>query len=63
MKRFELEKIAKQIVQQEKIIMNKSSSKEDVQKAENEIFKITAKYNLNLFDMIEIDEIVQNMLQ
>lgn len=63
MKRFELEKIAKQIVQQENIIMNKSSSKEDVQKAENEIFKITAKYNLNLFDMIEIDEIVQNMLQ
>jgi hypothetical protein len=63
MKRFELEKIAKQIVQQENIIMNKSSSKEDIQKAENEIFKITAKYNLNLFDMIEIDEIVQNMLQ
>ena len=63
MKRFELEKIAKQIAQQENIIMNKTSSKEDVQQAEQEIFKITAKYNLNLFDMIEIDEIVQNMLQ
>ena len=62
MKRFELLKIAKKIVKLENIIQNTTDPAVRAQ-AENDILQLTVKYNLNLYDMIEIDEIVQNMLQ
>ena len=62
MRRFELRKIAKRIAQLEKIIVN-SSTTEEQEKVEKEIFQLIIQNNLNLVDMIEIDEMVQNMLQ
>ena len=62
MRRFELLKIAKKIVKLENVI---AEAKDPAvrEKAEKEILQLTVKHNLNLYDMIEIDEIVQNMLQ
>lgn len=62
MKRSKLKKIANRIAQLEKTIM-KSSTAEEQEKAEKEMFHLITENNLNLIDMIEIDEIVQNMLQ
>ncbi len=62
MRRFKLKKIAEKIAKLEEIIMNTSDPLVK-QKAENDILQLTIKYNLNLVDMMEIDEMVQNMLQ
>ena len=62
MRRFKLKKIAEKIAKLEEIIMNTSDPLVK-QKAENDMLQLTIKYNLNLVDMMEIDEMVQNMLQ
>ena len=62
MRRFKLKKIAEKIAKLEQIIMNTSDPLVK-QKAENDMLQLTIKYNLNLVDMMEIDEMVQNMLQ
>ena len=48
--------VAEQIIQQNK-------DKQAVELAQQEIMNLTAKYNLTLIDMIEIDDMVQNILK
>lgn len=62
MRRFKLEKIAKEIARLEQYILDTCDPRVK-EKAENDIVKLIEKYNLNLVDMMEIDEMVQNMLQ
>ena len=62
MRRFKLKKIAEKIARLEQIILDTSDPRVK-EKAENDIMQLTVKYNLNLYDMIEIDEMVQSMLQ
>ena len=62
MRRFKLEKIAKEIARLEQCILDTCDPRVK-EKAESDIVKLIEKHNLNLVDMMEIDEMVQNMLQ
>ena len=61
MKKRELKGIAKAIVQNEQVIGNPSSTKEERQKAMAEIMKLSSKLN-SLEDMTAVDELAQAML-
>lgn len=55
-------RIAQKIANAERVIqMNKD--KQAVESAEKEIMELTVKYNLNLKDMLDIDEMVQSILK
>ena len=58
----ELKKIAKEIATLEIKIM-KTSDKEKKKNLENKMMKKISNYNLGIFDMLDIDEMVQDMLQ
>ena len=62
MRRFRLKKIAKEIARLEQNILDTADPRIK-EKAANDIEKLIGKYNLNLVDLMEIDEMVQNMLQ
>ena len=55
-------KIARRIAVAEQIIQQ-NKDKQAVELAQQEIMNLTAKYNLTLIDMIEIDDMVQNILK
>ena len=61
MKKRELKGMAKAIVQNERVISNPSSTKEERQKAMAEIMKLSSKLN-SLEDMTAVDELAQAML-
>ena len=61
MKKQELKGIAKAIVQNERVISNPSSTKEERQKAMAEIMKLSSKLH-SLEDMTAVDELAQAML-
>ena len=61
MKKRELKGIAKAIVQNERVISNPSSTKEERQKAMAEIMKLSSKLH-SLEDMTAVDELAQAML-
>ena len=60
MNKFKRKEIAKQIAKLEKIAMN---NPEASSKVEQEISQIIAENRLNLFDMIAIDIMIQDMLE
>lgn len=55
-------KIARKIAVAEQIIQ-KNIDKQAVELAQQEIMDLSAKYNLTLIDMIEIDDMVQDILK
>jgi membrane-bound ClpP family serine protease len=55
-------KIARRIAVAEQIIQQ-NKDKQAVELAQQEIMNLTAKYNLTLIDMIEIDDMVQDILK
>ncbi len=55
-------KIARKIAVAEQIIQQ-NKDKQAVELAQQEIMNLTAKYNLTLIDMIEIDDMVQDILK
>ena len=61
MKKRELKDMAKAIVQNERVISNPSSTKEERQKAMAEIMKLSSKLH-SLEDMTAVDELAQAML-
>ena len=61
MKKRELKGIAKAIVQNERVISNPSSTREERQKAMAEIMKLSSKLH-SLEDMTAVDELAQAML-
>ena len=61
MKKRELKGMAKAIVQNERVISNPSSAKEERQKAMAEIMKLSSKLH-SLEDMTAVDELAQAML-
>lgn len=61
MKKRELKGMAKAIVQNERVISNPSSTKEERQKAMVEIMKLSSKLH-SLEDMTAVDELAQAML-
>ena len=61
MKKRELKGMAKAIVQNERVISNPSSTKEERQKAMAEIMKLSSKLH-SLEDMTAVDELAQAML-
>ena len=61
MKKRELKGIAKAIVQNERILEDPASTKEERQKAMAEIMKISGKLH-SLEDMTAVDELAQAML-
>ena len=61
MKKRELKGMAKAIVQNEQVISNPSSTKEERQKAMAEIMKLSSKLH-SLEDMTAVDELAQAML-
>ena len=61
MKKRELKGMAKAIVQNERVINNPSSTKEERQKAMAEIMKLSSKLH-SLEDMTAVDELAQAML-
>lgn len=60
MNKFKRKEIAKQIAKLEKIAIN---SPEASSKVEKEISQIIVENNLNLFDMMAIDIMIQDMLE
>ena len=61
MKKRKLKGMAKAIVQNERVISNPSSTKEERQKAMAEIMKLSSKLH-SLEDMTAVDELAQAML-
>ena len=55
-------KIARKIAVAEQIIQQ-NKDKQAVELAQQEIMNLTAKYNLTLIDMMEIDDMVQDILK
>ena len=55
-------KIARRIAVAEQIIQQ-NKDKQAVELAQQEIMDLSAKYNLTLIDMIEIDDMVQDILK
>ena len=55
-------KIARRIAVAEQIIQQ-NKDKQAVELAQQEIMNLTAKYNLTLIDMMEIDDMVQDILK
>lgn len=55
-------KIARKIAVAEQIIQQ-NKDKQAVELAQQEIMDLSAKYNLTLIDMIEIDDMVQDILK
>ena len=60
MNNFKRKEIAKEIAKLEKIAIN---NPEVSSKVENKISQIIAENNLNLFDMMAIDIMIQDMLE
>ena len=61
MNKRELKGVTKAIVQNERVISNPSSTKEERQKAMAEIMKLSSKLH-SLEDMTAVDELAQAML-
>lgn len=55
-------KIARRIAVAEQIIQQ-NKDKQAVELAQQEIMDLSAKYNLTLIDMMEIDDMVQDILK
>ena len=55
-------KIARKIAVAEQIIQQ-NKDKQAVELAQQEIMDLSAKYNLTLIDMMEIDDMVQDILK
>ena len=60
MKRKDLQKLAKKILEQE-LILDKATSEEEKTNAEKEIIRLSSFVN-SLEDMLALDEAIQNLL-
>lgn len=61
MKQKEIKNLAKKIAQQELILQDSSSTKEQRRQAEDEIIKLSSKIN-SFDDMFALDEAIQDFL-